>query len=287
MSLKFRQRVLKLFELPGLIGRLMIPQDYHMHSNFSPDCEVPMEAMCQRAIEVGIPEIGFTEHYDLIPGEVTRDWFRPAPWWEELKRCRQRFANQLTIRAGIEIGEPHRFQAESKAMLAAWPFDYALGSLHWVGNESVFDRTYFSKRKPDEAWQLFYEELERMTRIGGFDILSHFDVPVRVGFDVYGSYDPARYEEWIRPALRNCIENGIALDLNTAAFRRTANQLTPGKLILSWYAEMGGERVTLGSDAHRPVNIGMKLDVAMDIARSVGIHYVTQFVQHQATMIPI
>lgn len=265
----------------------MIPQDYHMHSNFSPDCDIPMATMCQAAIDAGIPEIGFTEHYDLYPREEARDWFRPDPWWQELNRCRQQFAGQLTIRAGIEIGEPHLFQEESKTMLATYPFDYALGSLHWVGTESVFDRNYFTQRRPDEAWTLFYEELAQMTALGGFDILSHFDVPMRVGFDVYGSYDPTRYESLIRPVLQNCIDHGIALDLNTAALRRKANQLTPGLQILRWYAEMGGERVTLGSDAHRPVNIGMKLDHAMELARAAGISHVTQFCQRKATLIAI
>ena len=61
-----------------------------------------------------------------------------------------------------------------------YPFDYALGSLHWVGDEVVFDPKYF-ERPADEAYGLFFEELERMTRVGGFDVLSHFDVVVRVG----------------------------------------------------------------------------------------------------------
>lgn len=265
----------------------MIPQDYHMHSNFSCDCQATMSSMCQAAIDVGIPEIGFTEHYDLHPREECHDWFRPEPWWQELERCRAEFQGRLTIRAGIEIGEPHLFQAEAKALLTRCSFDYVLGSLHWVGQETVFDPKYFESREADHAWQLFYEELERMTRIGGFDVLSHFDVPVRVGFTVYGEYDPSRYEAWIRPILRNCIDQGIALDLNTAAFRRKAQQLTPGLQILRWYAEMGGERVTLGSDAHRPENVGMMLDHAIEVAKSAGIHHVTQFVARQPHLIAI
>jgi histidinol-phosphatase (PHP family) len=265
----------------------MIPHDYHMHSDFSRDCVVPMADMCRSAIEKGIAEIGFTEHYDLHPGDPNRNWFKPAPWWAELQRCRAEFGDRLTIRAGIEIGEPHIYCAEAQAMLASYPFDYALGSLHWVGPSSVFDPVYFQTHAADVTFREFFAELERMTRLGGFDILSHFDVPVRTAYTVYGAYDPRRYEPAIRAVLRNCIDHGIALDLNTAALRLQANQLTPGLEILRWYVELGGERVTLGADAHRPENVGRHLAVALQIAQQAGLRYLTFFEQRQARLVPI
>lgn len=274
-----------------------IPHDYHMHSNFSCDCRATMAEMCQSAIAKGISEIGFTEHYDLHPDEPQRDWFRLDEWVAELERCRARFDGNLTVRAGIEIGEPHVFQAEARAILQRYPFDYALGSLHWVGRQIIFDQEYF-RRPADEAFGLYFEELERVTRAGRFDILSHFDAVMRVGYEVYGEYDPRRYEDAIRLVLRNCIENGIALDINTAALRRgtktrhvetqhAASLLTPGPNILGWYVEMGGDRVTLGSDAHRPEQLGAALDVAVEAARSAGLKYVMQFERRQARFIPL
>jgi histidinol-phosphatase (PHP family) len=265
----------------------MLPHDYHMHSNFSCDCEAPMAEMCRAAIAKGLPEIGFTEHYDLHPAESKRDWLRLDEWAAELERCRAEFAGRLVIRAGIEIGEPHLFAAEVRAMLARYPFDYALGSLHWVGAESIFDLNYFQSRTETEAFRLFFEELERMTRVGGFDILSHFDVPVRTSVVAYGAYDPQPFEDYIRSVLKNCIERGIALDLNTAALRRRAKVLTPGLQILRWYAEMGGERVTLGSDAHKPQHVGSHLEDALAAARAAGLKYVMQFEQRQAKLIEI
>jgi len=265
----------------------MIPQDYHMHSNFSCDCRAEMTAMCRSAIRKGIPEIGFTEHYDLHDDDPHRDWFKAEAWFAELQHCQAEFAGKLTIRAGIELGEPHIFSTEAQAMLASLPFDYALGSLHWLARESMFDANVFRAYPADQIYLRFFTELERMTRIGGFDILSHFDVPVRTAFAVYGGYTPIPYEEAIRAALRNCIDNGIALDLNTAALRRTAKVMTPGLEILRWYVEMGGERVTLGSDSHEPGHIGMHLDVALQIAKQAGLKYITHFERRQARLSPI
>jgi histidinol-phosphatase (PHP family) len=261
--------------------------DYHMHSNFSCDCQATMAEMCKSAVAQEIPEIGFTEHYDLHPLEPCRDWFRVKPWWAELERCRAEFAGRLIIRAGIEVGEPHLYTAEMAAMVSQGPFDYVLGSLHWVGRHSMFDVTYFKEHPAEIAFSTFFVELEKMTRVGGFDVLSHFDVLIRTAHAVYGPYDVHEYADLIRPILRNCIDHGIALDLNTSGLRKRVNVLTPNLEILRWYAELGGERVTLGSDAHRPVEVGAHLDVAIAIAKEAGLRYLTYFVNRQAELRPL
>lgn len=264
----------------------MIPQDYHVHSHYSYDSRSSMAEMCRSAIALGVQEIGFADHYDLHPDENPRDWLRLGPWLEELALCRAEFNGRLVIRAGIEIGEPHLFQAETQIILAGAPFDYAIGSLHWVGRNSVFDSAYF-QRPAEEAFGLYFAELERMTRTGGFDVLGHLDVPVRYGFDCYGGYDPRCYETLIRPVLRNCVERGIALDLNTSALRRKARVLLPGVDILRWYVELGGTGVTLGSDAHRPDQVAAHFDVALEAARTAGLKYLVQYERRRQRLIPL
>jgi histidinol-phosphatase (PHP family) len=244
-----------------------------------------MEEMCNGAIENGVKEVGFTDHYDLHPNEECRDYFKIEPWIAELERMRAKFEGRLIIRASIELGEPHIFKKEAQAMLARYPFDYTLGSLHWVGDETIFDPDYFKKRQPKESFTLFFEELERMTRVGGFDILSHFDVVVRTAVQIYGSYDPRDYEECIRPVLKNCVERGIALDINTKGLRTKINMLTPNEDILRWYAEMGGERVTLGSDSHQPKHVGAGCETALRAAQAAGLKHLTYFEKRQAKLV--
>jgi histidinol-phosphatase (PHP family) len=264
----------------------MIPYDYHIHSNFSADSRATIEQMCLRAVAMGIPEIGFAEHYDLHPDENPRDWLRLEPWLEELNRCRAEFQGRLVIRAGIEVGEPHLFQPEMNAILARAPFDYAIGSLHWIGRSTIFNAAYFH-RPAEEAFGLYFAELERMTARGGFDVLGHLDVPARSSFEVYGSYDPAPYEWLIRPVLRNCIEHGIALDVNTSALRRRAQVLLPGLEILRWYVEMGGRCVTLGSDAHRADEVAAHFGLAIEAIKAAGLKSLIQFEGRQPRMLPL
>ncbi len=254
----------------------MIPHDYHIHTCFSADSVASMDEMCEAAVIKGIPEIGFTEHYDLHPDEIQRDWLDVERWAEELEHCRTRYAGRLIIRAGIEVGEPHLFYEEVRSMSARYPFDYVLGSLHWVGRENVFYPGFFARSK-EEAFGIYFRELERMTRAGEIDILAHFDIPIRAGAQYYGSYDPRAFESLIRPVLQNCIDRGTALEINTGSLRRDAAVLNPGAPILAWYAEMGGTHLTLGSDSHRSQHVGAGLDVALAAAREAGLRCLTRF----------
>lgn len=262
-------------------------QDYHIHSNFSYDGQATMVNMCKAAIDAGVREIGFTEHYDLHPGIASLNWFKLDDWATELLYCRKKFAEKLTIRAGIEIGEPHLFKKETQTILSRYQFDYALGSLHWVEGRSLFTEQYFDSRTPDCAYRLYFEEVERLTRSGEFDILSHLGVVARVGYDIYNQYNPSRYEDVIRPVLYNCISRNIVLALNTASMSRRVKMIMPGETVLHWYVEMGGKCISIGSDAHEPERVGKHLDLALAMARSAGIKYLARFDHREAILTPL
>ena len=124
---------------------------------------------------------------------------------------------------------------------------------------------------------LFFEELERMTRVGGFDVLSHFDVVVRVGKPIYRDYDPRRYEEAIRAVLQNCIKRGIALDLNTQGLRNRCQLLTPGVEILTWYRDWAASASRSARMRITPDVIAANFDAAIEALQAAGLKYVTLF----------
>jgi histidinol-phosphatase (PHP family) len=263
-----------------------IPFDYHMHSRFSADSYASVRAMCEGAIKNSIPEIGLTEHYDLHPQELPI-FYQPEAWWEEIDRVRQGFDGQLVIRAGVEIGEPHRFPYGVRMLLDRYPYDFVIGSLHHVGDDFMFDNKILERKGADEIMRSYFLELEAMTRSPQFDILGHFDVPVRNGKLIWGGYDPSRYEEFIRVVLQNCIDHGIALDVNSGGLRRPANNLMPDLKILRWYQEMGGERLTLGSDAHSPADVGLHVDQALRFIRESGFKFLTRYERRQASQLSL
>ena len=264
----------------------MIPQDYHMHSTFSEDGSSTPEEMCLQAIRLGIPEIGFSEHWDVGPYETNPRYLQPEAWVMELERLHNLFAGQLTIRLGIELAEPHLYPQPAAELLSHFPFDYVLGSVHFVGSNFMFDEAYFQAHTADEVYPAYFSEVEAMLERGDFDVLAHLDVPARTAKPILG-YEPRRYESQIRRILQKVIDRQLALDVNTAGLRKPARILMPDPIILKWYASMGGERVILGSDAHAANQVGLHLQSALEALREAGIQHVIQFECRQPRLIPI
>jgi histidinol-phosphatase (PHP family) len=262
----------------------MIPLDYHIHTCFSEDGKDTPEAMCTRAVELGVPEIGFSEHWDVGPYEKKPRYFKPGPWYTQLERLRSFFAGKLAIRAGIEIAEPHLYPQETYEILQLVPFDYVIGSVHFVGSNFMFDGDYFKSHSSDEVYGSYFAEMDRMVRTADIDIVAHFDIPARTGIPIFG-YDPRGYEETIRSALKTIIERGLALDVNVSGLRKPSRNIMPNPIILEWYAEMGGERVTLGSDAHNVKEVSLHLEDGINAIRAVGINAVVQFEHRQPKLL--
>ncbi len=264
----------------------MIPFDYHIHTTFSTDGSAAPEAMCRRAIELGLPEIGFSEHWDVGPFEEVTRFLRPEAWWGELTRLRALFDGRLTVRAGIEIAEPHLYPDDTAAILARLPFDYAIGSVHFVGPHMMFDEKYFQQSTADEVYLPYFSELEKMVRMGELDIVGHFDVPARTAIPILG-YEVTRYEQLIRRILDLIIARGLALEVNVGGLRKPGHNLMPDPLILKWFHRMGGERLTLGSDAHHLDQLGQNMDVALQAIRAAGFTHLTQYDHRQPHQIAI
>jgi histidinol-phosphatase (PHP family) len=237
-----------------------------------------MLEMCRAAVGTGLTEIGFTEHFDLIPADPCFNFFDISAWWQELEHQRAEFEGKLTIFAGIELGEPHRYKEEMQAVLEEYPWDYALGSLHWVGDQLIFDRDYFS-REPDAAYRTYFLELRKMSETAPFDILAHMDVVKRFGFDIYGEFEPTRYEAEIRAVLRTIADRGLALEVNSSQLRRAVAQSSPDRPVLDWFFDEGGRWITLGSDAHEPLHVGHGLEAGLGAALDAGFEGVARFQQ--------
>jgi len=256
----------------------IIPLDYHIHSRFSCDCDESMEAMARAAVAEGVRQIGFSDHFDPIPLDYCHNYLKPDEWWQALGSCRELFADTLTIQAGVEIGEPHRFQEDTDELLGQYDWDYVLGSLHWVGEQVVFDDPYF-EHTPDEAYSFYFREMQKMVAEGDFDILAHMDVVKRYGFDKYGGFDPALYEGEIRAVLKTLAERGLSLEINTSTLRRPVGETSPGSTILGWFKQEGGRHVTLGSDAHHTEHVGFGLHHALDNVQEAGFTQLTGYEQ--------
>lgn len=261
--------------------------DYHVHTDFSCDSEADMEAVCEAAIDRGLSEIAFTDHLDFGPADPP-GCFRQIEYLAAIERCRAHYGDRLTIRTGVEIGEPHLFAREAARVLAMGDFDIVLGSAHYADGMQAAWKANFFDQPLRQAYEAYFRQVVRLAAEGEFDILGHVDLVKRDAHKFEKPYDgPEPYADMIRAALRAIVERGKGLEINTSPIRRGLPEPCPSMEILHWYRELGGEILTIGSDAHAPEAVGADFDVALEIARAVGFTRLARFEQRQIHWIGI
>jgi histidinol-phosphatase (PHP family) len=261
--------------------------DYHMHTRLSCDGRDTMEEMCRAAIEHGLEEIAITDHLDGHPLDHCPNFYRADAYFAELARCRELFAGQLTIRAGVEVGDPHRFPERLAPTLAAWPYDFAIGSVHWIEDVAPFGREFFLAHAADWAWSGYFREASSLARADHFDVVGHLDMIKREGTEFYGPFQCDPYCDVVRDTLKTLIERGKGIEINTSGWRKSANEPSPALPILRWYAELGGEILTIGSDAHRTEHVALRRADAVEMARQAGLRWLTTFESRRPIQHPL
>ncbi len=279
--------------------------DYHIHTRFSCDSESRMAAVCETAIARGLHEVAFTDHLDYGPDDLP-NYFQPVEYLADIERCRARYGDRLTIRAGLEVGEPHLFAQEVGAVLAVGTFDFVIGSAHYAAslNLSISKgaaslnlpiskgadglqcawKSPFFEQPLRQAYEAYFRQVVHLAAEGDFDVLGHLDLVKRDAHKFGKPYDgPGPYADMIRAALRSIVERGKGIEINTSALYkgRGMDETCPSIEILRWYRELGGEILTFGSDSHSPDKIGAHFDVALDMARSVGFTHLASFEQRR------
>jgi histidinol-phosphatase (PHP family) len=249
--------------------------DYHIHTNNSFDSKVKMIDYCQRAVELGLKEVVFTEHFDLNPFDKGLGHFNFSKYSQEIEECREKFRKKLSIKKGLELGEPHLYQKQHSDFLKDKDFDFFLGSIHYVGNQ-VLHRTYNDEEDRDVYFRYFNEVLET-AKNGDFHVLGHLDVLKRYVPRHFQKFMARDYEEIIREILKNVINNSKGIEINTSGYRQGLGEPLPTIDILKWYRELGGEIITIGSDAHHLQQLGQDLDKGIQIARELGFRGIWTF----------
>jgi len=261
--------------------------DYHIHTRFSIDSEAGLDKVCEAAIARGLDEIAVTDHADFGPADAS-DHFRPVEHLAEIERCRARYGDRLTVRAGVEMGEPHLFAQQAQGVLAAGEFDFVIGSAHYSDDMQAAWKEVYFEQPLRRAYESYFRQVASLAAEGDFDVLGHLDLIKRDARKLGKVYDgPQPYADMIRAALRSVVERGKGIEINTSPLRRGQPDPCPSLEILRWYREMGGEILTLGSDAHRPEHVGAHLDVALEMARAAGFERLARFERRRVRWVEI
>ena len=253
--------------------------DYHMHlrnerEEIAHDVS-SVEPFVATARAVGVDEIGFSEHVYYfrqtrplwsVPYHVDRCNHDLDAYVEAVTDAQGR---GLPVKLGLEVDYLPGREAETRALLEPYPWDYLLGSIHFIGDHAVdSEPRLIDAVGLDEGWRRYFELLARAAGSGLFDSLSHPDVVKVFGDRVPGfDYGP------VADAIAN---GGVAIEVSTAGLRKPVGELYPDPRFLA-ECRNRDVPVTLASDAHVPGLVGRDFDQARQLLRSCGYETITIF----------
>jgi histidinol-phosphatase (PHP family) len=261
--------------------------DYHVHSEFSVDCRIPIPEMCRAAIAAGVTELAITDHVDHEPADEGFGYYRAEAYFKAIEKARAEFGDQLVLLAGAEVDFNRRTTVQVERFLAQHDYDFVIGSVHYGDGGEIIFPEYFETRTLDGVFLPYLDEIEAAIDTGWFDTIGHLDLPKRYAPKSHRTYDPLAYKDRLAPIFAKLIAQGMSFEINTSGIRQTPKTSMPGPAIVRWYTEAGGRLITTGTDSHAPQTVGAGLAKTMDMLELCGIHSISSFRNRNRSQVPI
>ncbi|MBD5535754.1 MAG: histidinol-phosphatase HisJ family protein [Lachnospiraceae bacterium] len=258
---------------------MAITADFHLHSSFSGDSTEPMENMILSAIEKGLTHICFTEHMDMdypVSEGTPEGTFlvNTDSYLYDLARLKDKYSERLLILFGIELGLQPHLAKELALYTHRHEFDFIIGSTHIVNGKDPYCPEFYENRSEEEAYREYFKGvIENIRKVRHFDVFGHLDYVVRYGPDKDKNYSYAKYKDLFDTMLTLLLEHEKGIELNTGSLRRGTKDVSPCREVLKRYRELGGEVITIGSDAHCAKDIAADFHLAAEILKDCGFRY--------------
>lgn len=263
----------------------MITSDYHLHSNFSSDSESTPEEVIQKAISLGLKRICFTDHMDFdYPMDGTYNFsfvFNADDYFEKFRKLQETYQSSIEILIGVELGLQPYLKDKLNNFVNKYPFDFIIGSSHILDGIDPYYPQNWDGRNEEDIINLYFQSIINNTKVfQGFDVYGHIDYIVRYApsqkrGELEYSYE--KYKDILDEVLNTLIDKGIGLEINTAGLKYGLGFVHPHIDLLKKYKQLGGEILTIGSDAHTPAQLASGFSRAKEIAQESGFEYYTVF----------
>ena len=247
--------------------------DYHIHSEFSDDSRELMEKQIEKAIELGLDEICFTDHVDY---GIKKDWDEGDIEWRggdgmnydisekdplanvnypeyfgKLLRMKETYKDRISIKQGLEFGIQSITIKQFEDLFRKFEdkLDFILLSMHQVNNLEFWTQDFQKGKTQKEYNEEYYNEiLNVIKQFRHYSVLAHLDLIVR--YDKNGIYPFEELKDIIAEILKLAIKDNKGIEVNTSSWHYGLKDTQPSMAILKLYKDLGGKIITVGSDAH-------------------------------------
>jgi histidinol-phosphatase (PHP family) len=260
---------------------------YHNHTTWS-DGAPTLAAQIQAAKAIGLDELGISDHYVLHPDGEEVDWSLPLDMLGDYVlelRAAAHEVRGLTLRLGIEADFfPETIDA-LRERLQPYPWDYVIGSVHYVDGFPVDENTRFwDALTPDEAnekWRLYWVRIRQLAESGVFDFVAHPDLPKK-----FGHLPTIDLSAEIAAALDAIAAADMAIEINTAGWSLPAGEAYPSLELLR-AARARNLPLLINADAHFPEFLTRNFDRARELAREAGYTELVRYERRQRYAVPL
>lgn len=252
--------------------------DMHTHSAASHDSECPLSEMARAAKAAGLCGFAVTDHadFEFIERIDVDDVIGKS--MQAIEECGER---GVEILRGVEMGEGFYYPEYTARLIDKYDFDVVIGSVHaarFKGFEMPYSKIDFGKMNDAERHGYlltYFADYAHMLEVSDFDIAAHLTCPFRYVVGKYGfKADPREYSAEITAILKQIISRGVALEVNTSNLGSIYDEYMPEQWIIAEYKRLGGELITLGSDAHIARDCAGNFDGALKELKSLGFENV-------------
>lgn len=257
--------------------------DYHVHCDYSIDAQGSIEEYCDVALRRNLAEICFTTHYDFNPNCDGRVNFiningehKPTsienlePYIDDVMKAAEKFyLKGISVKLGVEIGWFEGCEEEVEKLKERYNFDYVLCGIHEIENICYCCKTdyknCFERYTMEKAAETYFKSVNNAINSKLFHTIAHLDYYQKYGQKFYGDNIKVCHRLYLEETFNNLIETKTSLEINTAAIRHELDDYYPSMEIINKSKKAGVNIAHLGSDAHKPEQVGFDFEMAVSL----------------------
>ncbi|AIQ50228.1 histidinol-phosphatase HisJ [Paenibacillus sp. FSL R7-0331] len=260
--------------------------DYHTHHERCGHAVGKLEEYVQRGIELGLQQLGLSDHLPLI--HVNPDSYYPEMamplaelprYVEECQTLKERYRGVIELKVGLEADYIEGYEEQIRELLSPYPWDYLIGSVHFLGEWDITDHRQtagWEGKNVMDVYRRYYDAVQKSALSGLYDIIGHMDVIKRFGYGPQSKEEQAEARELELSTLQVIASSGTAMELNASGLTKPCAEMFPAEHILQQAYRLGIP-LTLGSDAHDPAKLGDGLQEARSLLWDTGFRELAVF----------
>ena len=257
--------------------------DSHSHTLYSKHATGSVDELVRSSIAAGISILTITDHAPfpvdadnrLLESELDR-------YFSDIKQARMAYEGKIIILQGLEFDYMPGSEAFTRDLLARYPLDFAIGSVHYVevpGEPMV--KVWDLSRLADEAFlDRYFANLEGLIACGLFDAVGHADTLLR-------GLPENVFLHRIEPLLALLARSGMAFELNASGLRKSSLSPLTGQEVQGLWSYPSQRLLpqliahdvpfTIGSDTHAPEDAGAGVAKLMRELRPLGLGRISYY----------